>query len=576
VARIDGSGPRSVAPRSEPRPAPRQNAPAAAPQQKPAPKPADNYVSPKATKSYSKGAQADIRRLASDNKKATATTNRDSSVTRSTSKTDGQNTRTQELTTSKGVLGDSKLKYTNTSTGKNQTTKNTYTADTDVFRRTQASHEREVTRTKGDTTTTQTRTQANDNRGNVKITRGESTKVANGDNSTTNAQSVTTDNRGNRSTTTTKSSETKNGDTTVTRSTKQTTGTERNTAATSKFEDGKFSVGQGTDWKNSKYSTEKSYSKEREIRPSTADSGFTQKAKNDKLEHAQKGADQLAEAGARKDLIKGEFNNVKENNTSKDPNTFVGSRVGTSGSHNVSVGADGVTAAYNREAKAGVYAEKTGSTKGKYGEASYNANAKLEAKANVDAKGKLDMNGLDASVNARVGVRAEASVGGTVKSGPVKVEGKATASAEVAAEATGKVKVTRNPPTAIAEGTVGASAVAKIEGEVKASAGPFSVKASAYGSAGAEAKASGVIGYEDGKLKIGGSAGAALGLGAGGAVNVEVDVKAIGQAAKDKADVNGDGKLGLDDAKAAAGKTVDTAKNVVNGAANKVKNFFGW
>jgi hypothetical protein len=63
--------------------------------------------------------------------------------------------------------------------------------------------------------------------------------------------------------------------------------------------------------------------------------------------------------------------------------------------------------------------------------------------------------------------------------------------------------------------------------------------------------------------------GAALGVGAGGSVNVEVDVKQIGEMAKNTAvaaaDVNKDGKLGLDDAKAA----VDSAKN-------KVMGWLGW
>jgi len=156
------------------------------------------------------------------------------------------------------------------------------------------------------------------------------------------------------------------------------------------------------------------------------------------------------------------------------------------------------------------------------------------------------------------------------------VDGTAKVSAEAKAEATGNVKVTRNPPSAIAEGTIGASAVVKIEGEVKASAGPFSVKASAYASAGAEAKATGVIGYSDGKLKIGGSVGAALGVGAGGSATVEVDVKMIGDVAKNAADVNHDGKLGVDDAKAAASAVANKAGEVADKAKNKVLGWLGF
>lgn len=151
--------------------------------------------------------------------------------------------------------------------------------------------------------------------------------------------------------------------------------------------------------------------------------------------------------------------------------------------------------------------------------------------------------------------------------------------AEAVAEATGTVAIKRNPPTAIARGTAGASAVAKAEAEVKLSAGPFSVVGNAYASAGAEARASGVIGYEDGKLKLGGSVGAALGLGAGAGVTVEVDVRQIGEAAKGLADVNHDGKLDYRDVGAAAHKVADVAHHAVDTvheSARKVARWFGF
>jgi hypothetical protein len=85
------------------------------------------------------------------------------------------------------------------------------------------------------------------------------------------------------------------------------------------------------------------------------------------------------------------------------------------------------------------------------------------------------------------------------------------------------------------------------------------VEASGYASAGAEARASGVFGYEDGKLKIGGSLGAALGVGLGGSATVEVDVAQIGEMARDVADVNDDGKVDLWDGVAAIRKTASFA-----------------
>ena len=265
------------------------------------------------------------------------------------------------------------------------------------------------------------------------------------------------------------------------------------------------------------------------------------------------------------------------------PNSeFVGSRVGTSGEGKLTVGANGVDGKFKREAVAGLYAEKSHEVEGQYGKAGYQAQAKIEAKATFDASGKLNANGLDLRVGAKVGVTAEASVKGTLESKPVKfagvdltvgVEGNARVAAELSAEATGKAVFTRNPPTAILEGKAGASAVVKAEGDIKGSAGPFSVKASGYASAGAEATASGVIGYSDGKLKIGGSLGAALGVGLGGSVGVEVDVAMIGKMAKNTADINGDGKLDIHDATAAARKVlgdnaVNTAKTAVKTVAN--------
>ena len=61
------------------------------------------------------------------------------------------------------------------------------------------------------------------------------------------------------------------------------------------------------------------------------------------------------------------------------------------------------------------------------------------------------------------------------------------------------------------------------------------------------------------------------------------DLKVAVNAAHDVADVNGDGKLGLDDVGAAASKAANAASNAasavgntVSGAASKVASWFGW
>ncbi|ATB43056.1 outer membrane protein [Cystobacter fuscus] len=558
------------APRTEPRPNPttaRQSR--------------DSFESQERNASrFSSGAHNDMRRLARS-PRATIATNRDGSVTRSQSNTRGQTTRTQELTTSQSRFGDTRLKFTTNSTTGGRETKNTYSARTDMFGRTQSSHQRESSFERGDVKQTRSRTTTVDSRGNQRDTRAESRQVTRGERSETTSSSFTTDSRGNRAWTQGTSTATTSGNTTTTRSTTRTGGTERTVQDNNSFTGGTFSLGRTTEQKNTPFNTERNVTRERQIRPSTADDGFSQ---NDRLSKVQQGGDLLAQAGAKKEW-KNEFNHVTENNSSTDPNSFVGSRVGTSGSESFSVGTDGLNASYKREAKAGVYAETKGETKGKYGEASYTAGAKAEAKAGVDGNAKLNLNGLEATGRVGASASVEASATGKAATKSVKVagvdvnaavEGKVRASAEVSAEAQGTVKVTRNPPTAIAEGSAGASAVAKAEAEIKASAGPFSVKVDAYASAGAEAKATGVIGYEDGKLKIGGGLGAAVGLGAGASGTVEVDVKQIGNMAKNTAvkvaDANGDGKLGLDDAKT----VVDGAKNAVNDAKDKVADFFGF
>ncbi|HVG56941.1 MAG TPA: hypothetical protein VNA24_00185, partial [Hyalangium sp.] len=390
--------------------------------------------------------------------------------------------------------------------------------------------------------------------------------------------------------------------TTTTSQSQQTTkGSEVTTSA--ELKDGKATAGAQLDWNNKK-TTEKTTTTEKTVGQSTQDKGFTQENGSDKLSKAQKAGDIAGAAGAKTTLAKGELSKdlMHENNSVQgDPNTFVGNRYGVAGKGEVTVGADGLKAKGNIEAKAGLYAEtKTGDIKEGEAGAQGSAAAKVEAAASAKGDVTLNTNGLDANASAKVGVTAEASATGKAQTASVKVagvdvnasvEGTAKVSATASAEATGKAKITRNPPTAIVEGSAGASAVVKAEGEVTASAGPFSVKANAYASAGAEATAKGAIGYEDGKIKISGSLGAALGVGAGGGATVEVDVKQIGEMAKNTAvkvaDADGDGKLSMNDAKTVANNVAETAKNTVSNAAesvkntvsstaNKVKNFFGW
>ncbi len=561
----------------------------------------DRYIPERNTKDFSNNVRDKMQRLA-NNDKATHTPNRDGSVTSKNSSTDVRGiTRSEELSTRQGDLKHSNVKYTNTTKNGNEEIKSTYTSQSDLFGRTQSSVAREKTKTSGDkatgeTTSTHSDTKTKSTFGLVeKRTEADSVKVTTGDDKKSTSQElkseITTDKHGNRAETNTETTTRKNDKTTVTTSRKDTTGTELKTDSSVKFEDGKFTVGESVERKKHTFNTERSGSREIELQPGKADQGFSQ-VKNGPVNRAQTAGNVLGAMGLKKELFEKyevpEDQLIKNNWLGDDKNNFVGTRHGWTGSQEGSWGADGVNASYKREYQAGFYAESKGDH--------HNTSFKAEHRRGVEGKAKVDTNGVDASGSAKISVGAEVS--GTLKaehsfgkygdSEPkVGVEGTVKASATASAEASGKVKITRNPPTAIAEGTIGASAVAKIEGEVKGTAGPFSVKANVYGSAGAEAKATGSIGFEDGKLKLSGSLGAAVGLGAGGGATVEVDVKMIGDVAKVKgaeaakaiqakatevADVNGDGKLGMDDAKAIAKEVQNTVKNTVNEAKATVQN----
>ncbi len=564
--------------------------------------------SERATKNFNSDTKKEINKLA-NSPKAEVTTNKDGSETRTKSSTHGGVERQSQLTEKKGLLRDEQTKYTESTTRTKQNgnvDKETYTAQSksDMFGRTTSSTSRETSKTRGaidsangQTTNTKNRTTATDQFDIKKTTESKTNTVTQGaddkhNTAKTTTSSTTTDSRGNKKTTTETKTATKDDNVTRTTGTKSSEGSELTTKSTAEFKNGKYTVGEQADWTNKK-SVEASKSKETQLSPSAADKGFTQQNKSSKLDKAQQAGDLAAAAGAKTTIAKGEIPKdkmVEDNWVKGDPNTFVGTRNGTAGKYEVTAGADGIKATGNIEAKKGFYAETKTNDIPK-GEAGAQGSANFKAEIGASAKGDatLNANGLDASGSAKIGATVEAGVTGKAQTGSVNVagvdlnasaEGSAKVSATVGAEATGKVKVTRNPPTAIAEGSVGASAVAKAEAEAKLSAGPFSVKANGYVSAGAEATAKGSIGYEDGKIKISGSLGAALGVGAGGGASVEVDVKQIGEMAKNTAvkvaDADGDGKLSLNDAKTVANNVVDTAKNTVNAAANKVKNFFGW
>jgi hypothetical protein len=566
----------------------------------------DNFVDRAALKDLAKELRDDLKSFAKD-KGASVSTNADGSQTRTRESTKSGTTRTKELTSREGPFGASDLSYESSKKTARSTETHSAELHADAFGRRESTVTDTTANTKGNVEKSVAKTTAKGALGLTTESKTTQKTTSNAQGERVVADTASRDNRGNRSvaheeshTVTTGGKNPGDRETSTTSSTKTTSGRTLETANQSEAKDGTFSVGTSDDWKSG---TGKEASWNRE----TGRSGQPQDQSVERS--APKVGDVLREAGVGVSWNK----TIGKDPAVDPPKSFVGSRAGVTGEQSLSVDPTGVSASFNREASAGLYAESRGSTKGQYGEASYEAIAKLEAKASVDAQGKLNSNGLDASVGVKAGVSAEASISGSAKTASVKVggvdvsagvEGSAKVSASASAEATGKVQVTRKPPTAIIEGEAGASAVLKAEADVKVSAGPFAVTASGYASAGAEAKASGIIGYQDGKLKLGGSLGAAVGVGLGGGAAVEINVKQIGEmthipqaagavkkAVTDAADVNHDGKVDGNDAKRAATAAVDGAKNVVTGAAktvadgakdvakgaaNTVKGWFGW
>ncbi len=566
MSRIHNNPPPKAAPTKKPRSAATKST-LAKPAQK---KPADKWAPTKAV------AQA-MERL-EKSKKATETRDDDGTVTRERTSTRRDTTTTQSLTKSEGKLLETSTEYRKSTSGPRGDRESTFTAATDMLgrRSSQATTTTNKALENGSQAATSTKTV--DHWGIEKRARevAKETELENGtESSLTN---TSRDSRGNKFKSTDLTRAEARGQATVTTNAKRAQGSELTTASSTTYEDKIFTLSDSADWKKTN-SVERSWTKEQDYDASKV------VAKADRL--AGTVGKVLGFLGLEPKQWSSELpaDRMKEVSWHQGDNSWVGARYGVSGGQSLEFDGQGLTGTFNRTASAGVYAEASGAVEGRYGSASYDARAKAEAIATVDGRGRLDLNGLDATLNAKVGASIEAEVSGQARTRGIQygdtelsagVEGRARAVAEASAEATGTVQVLRNPPTAVAKGSVGASAVAKVEGEVRASAGPFTVVASAYASAGAEARASGIIGYENGKLKIGGSAGAALGVGAGAGVTVEVDVAQIGELAKETAkraaDVNHDGKLDLNDAAAA----VSNVRNTLGSAASKVRSFFGW
>ncbi|MEW5740115.1 MAG: hypothetical protein AB1938_14385 [Myxococcota bacterium] len=502
----------------------------------------------------------DIARLAKA-KKAQVTRGEDGSVTRERTTTRKDTTTTSRSEERTGKLLESTFEYSRTTSRPGLERETRFESSTDMLGRRSSEQRTTTSRERDDGRETRASTRATDVWGITKHTSEVDAEKAFENGSETSNRRTAYDTRGNRITSSDVTRVEQQGSSVVTTNAKRAKGSELDTSSSTTWEDKVFTLSNSADWKKTN-SVDRSYLKETEYDASKW------VAKADKVGNAVDKV--LGWLGLEPKEWKSEVpaDKMKEVAWHQSDTSYVGARYGVNGHQSLSFDGKGLDGQYRREAVAGLYANSQGRTEGRFGEASYEARARAEASASVDARGRLDSNGLDATVNLRAGAVIDAEVQGMARTPGLyfggtelyaAVEGKARASAEATAEATGTVSITRRPPTAVVTGTAGASAVAKVEGEIRASAGPLTIVGSAYASAGAEARATGILGYQDGKLKIGGSAGAALGIGAGAGVTVEVDVKQIGDMAKNAADLNKDGTLDWKDAAAAVKKTAKFA-----------------
>jgi hypothetical protein len=533
-----------------------------------------------ATKSFDSDTREEIKKLAGS-ENAEVQRNKDESETRTRKTEDERRTRERQLTEKKGLLREEQTRYTDSTTRTQQNgtvTKEKFTSEsnTNLVGLQTSSNSVERSRTRGavdsesgQTTNTTTRTTATDQAGIEKTTESRTNTIRQGTDDKNNVArstttSTTSDSLGNRQNSQETKTVTTNGKTTVTQTTKTSDGSVLSTKSSGGFKDGTLRGG-GQVTFNNQNSITKSISRETEIHPEQKDKGFTQQ-RTDPLARAQQRGDAL---GARVTLAEGALPG--------------------DGKYKVTFGSDGLRASGN-VTDGTSYKLETKTPDIQPGQAGYQVGAYVKREGtNAQGDATLNTNGLNATVNGRYGVQYEAGVTGRAQTASVNVAGvdmnasitgTAKVSGTLGADGTGTVQVTRNPPTAILEGRGGVSAVVKAEGETTISAGPFSVKANGYVSYGGELTGGGTIGYKDGKVTLGANFGAALGLGAGGGVTMQVDVAQIGQMAKNTAvrlgDANGDGQLGMDDVQAMANSTMNTARNTVNRAASTVRSWLGW
>jgi hypothetical protein len=207
---------------------------------------------------------------------------------------------------------------------------------------------------------------------------------------------------------------------------------------------------------------------------------------------------------------------------------------------------EGITILFEGSAKAGISGDLKGEIYASAGFLKAELQAKLSgfAGAMAEAKGEIQLGilkgiVLSGSVSATAGVQGSAEATVKIGSQDFGVEGKITgeAFAGAKAEAEGEVSISlfsADPKVALsgrAEAFAGAKVEASASGTLQyKSKALIKISGKLVGEAGVGGELEAGIEYSNGKLTIKGEAAAALGLGGGAGVTVEVDFKEISQA----------------------------------------------
>ncbi|MBC3764158.1 WXG100 family type VII secretion target [Quadrisphaera oryzae] len=151
----------------------------------------------------------------------------------------------------------------------------------------------------------------------------------------------------------------------------------------------------------------------------------------------------------------------------------------------------------------------------------YDAAALAEASVTADASAKLSSDGLAAAAGVGVVAAVSASAAGRVGTDAVNAHARVAGELKAYADAGGKVQV--GPKGADLNAKAEAGVMATVTAGLGTKFGPLTVDAQVQGHAGAGAQADAGLSLTAHKVGFRANVGAAIGLGAGGAVDVSVD-----------------------------------------------------